>query len=222
MNRTTMGIALVAFTQAACASGPDMFERRKRSFDLGEYQPRPAPEAHGSLFSAGRTLFDDERARAVGDVVVVRIEEADSAVHDSSNKLSREADVSLGIEGPADTAVPAVALSNLFGYRQSSGLEGKGRVARRGEIKAMLPVRVQQILPNGDLYVEGTKVVVISNEKRKLYVSGVVRTADIQPDGSVLSTRIADADITYITEGDAADQERVGWLGWLAKYIWPF
>ena len=206
----------------ACATHPETFERRTRKFDVGEYQARAEPEASGSLFSAGRTLFDDERARAVGDVVVVRIEEADSALHDSSSKLSRAAAVSVGLDGAVNRAVPQVQMGDLLDYSQSSSMEGKGRVARRGEIKATLPVRVQQILPNGDLYVEGTKIVAIGKEKRELYVSGVVRTADIQPDGSVLSTRIADADITYTTTGDAADVERVGWLSWLAKYIWPF
>ena len=221
MNKLMLCASALSLT-AACATTPETFERRTRKFDVGEYQARPEPEAHGSLFQSGRNLFDDERARAVGDVVVVHIQEADSAEYDSSNSLSREASVDVGIDGAVNRAIPQVGMSDLLGYSQSSSLQGKGQMRQGRKIKAMLPVRVQRILPNGDLYVEGTKIVQIGREKRDLYVSGVVRVADLQPDGSVLSSRLADADITYQTEGPATDQGQQGWLGRFANWIWPF
>jgi flagellar L-ring protein precursor FlgH len=203
----------------ACSTG-NRTERKVRDFDVGQYAPRPRP-ANGSIFASGG-LLEDEKPQYVGDVIIVRIQESDSAIHDSTTKLERESDFSFGVEGAIDKAVPAVGFANLFGTETESDLEGGGRIARRGKLEAMLPVRVKQLLPNGDLYVEGTKIVTVGNEERNLYVSGVVRPADVLADGSVLSSRIADAEISYTGEGDASDQQDPGWLMKLLGYVWPF
>ena len=209
--------AMVLF--GGCATDGEI-ERRTRKFDVGEYTPRAAASP-GSLFRSGG-LLEDERPQYVGDVVIVRIEESDSALADSSTRLAREQDFQFGIEGAVDTALPQIGLADLFGTSTEQSMEGKGTIARRGRLKGMLPVRVKQVLPNGDLYVEGTKVVSVGNEARHLYVSGVIRPADVLADGSVLSSRIADAEISYTGEGDATDQQEVGWFMRLLSYVWPF
>lgn len=208
---------------AGCATTqPEAFERRTRKFDVGEYIASASDQNKGSLFDGRSSLFQDERPRNVGDVVVVRIEEKDSALHDSSTDLSRSADVNVGITGSLTKLAPQAGLQEAFGFESGSNMSGNGRIVKKQEIRGVLPVRVKQVLPNGDLYVEGTKVVVVGDERRYLYVSGVVRSADILQDGSVLSSRLADADISYVTEGDAADQQRPGWLSKVLNIIWPF
>ncbi len=206
-----------------CASTPPpSFERRTRQFEAGTYSEAVKP-AKGSLFAPDSVaMLEDERPRKVGDVVVIRVVESDSASHDASTRLSRDAEVSVGLSGALERLAPNAGLAQLFAANTGSSLEGSGRFTRRGEVKAMLPVRVKGLLPNGDMYVEGTKVVVIGNEERQLYVSGIVRAADIGPDGSVPSTRVADADITYTGKGDATDQQQPGWLSRVLTYIWPF
>ena len=77
-------------------------------------------------------------------------------------------------------------------------------------------------LGNGDLYIEGTKVVMIGAEEQHLYVSGIVRVRDIAEDGSIPSSRIADAEIEYTGRGDVSDQQRRGWGSRLFAKIWPF
>lgn len=221
MKRTISALFLLV---AGCATTqPEAYERRVRKFDVGEYMATaPEDENKGSLFDGRSSIFHDERPRKVGDVVVVRIEEKDSALHDSSTDLGRTADVNLGITGSLTKLAPSAGLDQAFGLESGSSLSGSGRVVKKQEIRGVLPVRVKQVLPNGDLYVEGTKVVVVGEERRFLYVSGVVRTADILQDGSVLSSRLADADISYVTEGDAADQQRPGWLSRVMSMLWPF
>lgn len=207
---------------AACAGHRPLHERRTRNFEPGEYADPPRTAA-GSLFAAGRPgLFDDIRSRNVGDVLVVRIEESDSATHDSSTELDRQADVQAGLSGIADTMAPSLGLTDAIGAESSQSVRGSGRIRRRGVLKATLPVRVKQVLPNGDLYVEGSKVVLVGNEERQLYISGVARPADIEGDGTVLSSRLADAEIAYTGFGDATDQQQVGWLSGILKFIWPF
>lgn len=215
-------IVMTLFAAGCATSQPAAYERRVRNFDPGKYTERAPRTNQGSLFIDGTSLFHDERPREVGDVVVVRVEEKDSALHDSSTRLERDASVDVGISGAVTKLAPQAGLEDLFGYSQGSQLSGAGRIERKQEVRAMLPVRVQQVLPNGDLYVEGTKVVVIGSEQRFLYVSGIVRPADILQDGSVLSSKLSDADISYITEGDASDQQRPGWLSRLLTLLWPF
>ncbi|MEO8877789.1 MAG: flagellar basal body L-ring protein FlgH, partial [Polyangiaceae bacterium] len=77
-------------------------------------------------------------------------------------------------------------------------------------------------MPNGDLFLEGTKVVLINNEEYHLYVSGLVRPTDIAQDNTVASTRIADAQIEFTGRGDIADQQRKGWGARLLDTLNPF
>lgn len=215
--------ALGMFVASCASTQPAAYERRSRDIKPGNYSQVNAPASPGSTFLAGRTPFNDKRAHSVGDVVIVRIEERDSAENDSSTDISRSASMDLSITGAAlQKQVPTIPLTDLFGYEQSSANTGKGRIQRKQVVKATLPVRVQEVMPNGDLYVEGTKIVVVGTEKRSLYVSGVIRPIDIEQDGTVMSSRIADADITYLTEGDAHDQQRRGWLSRVLTVLWPF
>ncbi len=208
----------------SCASThPAAYERRTRDIKPGKYAEAEVSLSPGSLFSAHRSPFSDKRAHNVGDLVIVRIEERDSAENDSSTDISRSAEVDLSVKGAAlQRQVPSIPLTDLFGYSQSSSNTGKGRIQRKQVVKATLPVLVQDVMPNGNLYVEGTKIVVVGTEKRALYVSGIIRPSDIQQDGSIMSSLIADADISYLTEGDATDVQRRGWLSRLLTILWPF
>ena len=88
-------------------------------------------------------------------------------------------------------------------------LEGDTR--RNGTLSGQMAVRVVRELPNGDLFLEGTKVVLINNEEYHLYVSGITRPADIASDSSIASSRLADAQIEFTGRGDVAGQQRKGW-----------
>src|SRR5205085_10586344 len=99
---------------------------------------------------------------------------------------------------------------------------GAGAVQRQGQVLATVPLRVRQILPSGDLFVEGTKVVMVGNEEKHIYLSGIVRRIDIAEDNTVPSSRIADAEIEYTGRGDVSDTQRRGWLSRAASKLWPF
>jgi flagellar L-ring protein precursor FlgH len=83
-------------------------------------------------------------------------------------------------------------------------------------------VRITNEMPNGDLFIEGTKVVMINNEEYHLYVSGLIRRADIADDNSIASSRIADAEIEFTGRGDLADQQRKGLIGRGLDKVAPF
>ena len=102
------------------------------------------------------------------------------------------------------------------------GFDGSGATSRKNSLSATITDIVRQVLPNGNLYIEGKKEVIINNERQYIIVSGIVRPEDIRPDNSVTSDQIADARIQYSGRGVLADKQRPGWLGRLLDLVWPF
>ncbi len=224
--KTTWLIVVLAL--GACATHISPYKPKKRTYDAGDLAPR-VQATGGSLYAAnGRGLYEDDRARGLGDVLVIRIDENEAATRDAQTKLDKSNSQkmgipsSLGLLGQLQAKVPGLDPASLVSANTDNTFSGKGQVSRSGKLTATLPVRVRQVLGNGDLFVEGTKVVMVDNEEHHLYVSGVVRQADILADNSVPSSRVADAEIEYAGRGDVSDQQRPGWLSRILAAIWPF
>ena len=96
--------------------------------------------------------------------------------------------------------------------RAAVGIDGRGETTRESRVRAAIAVRVKQGLPNGDLFVEGTKVVLVNDEELHIYISGVIRPEDIEPDNSVRSSLVADAEIELTGRGALTDNQDRGWL----------
>ncbi len=214
--------------ESGCVSHIAPYKPKHRRFDAGEYGKAPRP-TNGSLYADGqRGLFDDDRASRVGDILIVRIDESENASRDASSKLSRSGSSkygvpsSMGILDAVKVAYPNVDPASLFATDSESKFDGKGEVKRAGRLNATLSVRIRKVLPNGDFYIEGTKVIQVGEEEHHIYLSGIVRAADVRSDDSVLSSRIADAEIEYTGRGDVSDQQRPGWLSRALSLIWPF
>jgi flagellar L-ring protein precursor FlgH len=227
-TRSLVLAALAALLAAGCATHIAPYKPKKRELDVGTYDP--APKATGaSLWSDNQAgFFEDNRARRVGDILVVKIDEEDQAVRDDTTALDRKGSNSFGASGSMGLVnalaakYPGVDPGALVGTESAQSFSGAGRIQRRGSLQATLPVRIRKVMPNSDLYIEGTKVVLIGSEEQHLYVSGIVRAADVSPDNSVLSSRIAEAEIEVTGRGDVSNQQRPGWASrWLSK-LWPF
>lgn len=220
MKRLAMvPLALVLFACGPNHIGP--FTPRKRNYVRAKYaQADPDKKASlGSLYSDGvGGLLEDTRAVRVGDIVVINLEEDSDASGESSTNLQRDNKMKLGVEAvfglvPAlKKAHPDIDPAQLLSFFSESDFSGKGDTKRRGKLHGRISVRVVDEMPNGDLYIEGTKVLLLNNEEYHLYVSGLVRPSDINQDNTVMSTRIADAEIEFTGRGDIAEQQRKGWL----------
>ena len=217
---------VLALLLSACAPHIAPYRAKRRPFDPGAYAAPPAPVS-GSLWSGSVGLYSDDRARRVGDIVVVRIDESDQAVRDDSTRLDRKSKTEIGMPAPGVFSALAAKYPNidpaaLLGAESDQSFAGGGRIQRKGKLVATLPVRVREVMPNGDLFVEGTKVVMIGREEQHLYLSGVVRAADIGPDATVRSSRIAEAEIELVGRGDVTEQQRPGWFTRILSRITPF
>lgn len=224
-------ILLTALLAAACAGGPRHiapYAPKQRAFDPGDYAPPPVG-GPGSLYADGaRGLLEDDRASRTGDVLVIQIDERETAQRQSTTKLKRAhksaygVPEAFGLMAALKRKYPSLDPATLLATNSSNDFGGEGKMEKSGRLSATLPVRVKRVLPNGDFYVEGTNVVLVSNEEHHLYVSGIVRRVDIRSDNTVLSSRVANAEIEYIGRGDVSDQQRPGWATRAAVRGAPF
>ena len=219
---------LFAIALAGCASHIAPYTPKHRKLDAGEFGQRSKP-SNGSLYAEGAVgFFEDPVASRVGDILVIKIDEKDLATHQADTTLNKSDDTSYGLPAALGFAAalakkyPGVDPAKLFESTSSQKFTGNGDVSRKGQVTATLPVRVKQVLPSGDLFVEGTKVVMVGAEEKHIYMSGIVRRIDVADDNTVPSSRIADAEIEYTGQGDVSDTQRRGWLGRTLSKLWPF
>lgn len=225
-GRAALAAGVLALLAVACTTHIAPYRPRQRHFHPADYPAAPIAD-DGSLYRGGG-LFEDAVAHHRGDILIVRIDEHDTGSHAASTKLGKKDDTTYGL--PAAVGVlaalqakyPDVDPAKLFSSQSNMAFSGSGAIERKGALNATLPVLVKQELGNGDLYIEGTKVVMIGAEEQHLYVSGIVRVRDIAEDGSISSSRIAEAEIEYTGRGDVSDQQRRGWGNRLLARIWPF
>ncbi|MET0339390.1 MAG: flagellar basal body L-ring protein FlgH [Polyangiales bacterium] len=226
----------VALAVAALGCGPktlgptvDTTNVRERKYKEGKYETGLAPVSSGSLWPEnGRGLFADFRAYRVGDLVTVRIDESSNADGNARTKLDRESNESLGVPNffGLTTALaekyPDINPAALVEWMSKANFNGAGDTSRDTRVAGSIAVRVKKVLPNGDLFVEGTKVILINDEEVHIYISGVVRAEDIDSLNAVSSSQIADAQIEFSGRGVLTENQQRGWFTRLFAKIRPF
>jgi flagellar L-ring protein FlgH len=207
------------------------FTPKTRNYAAGSYaQTSKQAKPHaGSIYSeAVAGYLEDTRAVRTGDIVHIRIDERADAKGGASTALSRESsheDAVTGMLGflPAlARKYPDLDPEELVGFMSKMDFAGDGTTSRAGNLQGSIAVRVKRELPNGDLFIEGTKIVMINNEEYHLYISGLARPADIERDNSVLSSLLADAQVEFTGRGDIATTVNRGWFSTLLDWISPF
>jgi flagellar L-ring protein precursor FlgH len=205
------------------------FKPRARNYRPGAYEAAPRAVSSGSLWQeSSRSLVADFRASRVGDLVMVRVDESPEAKGDAETKLDRSSELMmgapklLGFASAIQRSHPDIDMSDFFDVLSKTSFDGKGETTRGSRVQAAMAVRVKKELPNGDLFVEGTKVLMVNDEELHIYVSGVVRPEDIAQDNSVGSSVVADAQIEFVGRGVLTDNQHQGWLTRFLSAINPF
>jgi flagellar L-ring protein precursor FlgH len=184
--------------------------------------PMPKPEAvsynANSLWRNGsRSFFKDQRAHQIGDLLTVTVNITDQANFANETQRSRTATEDSGITnflgsslltGKAATVLPG----RLLTADGTSSSDGKGSIQRQESLTTNIAAVVTQVLPNGNLVVEGKQEIRVNYEIRELIVAGIVRPEDIQSDNTIDSSKIAQARIAYGGHGQITDvqQQRYG------------
>lgn len=169
-----------------------------------------------SLWRSGsRAFFKDQRAGQVGDLVTVRVRITDRAVIDNTTKRARQNGESLGAENAfgLETQLGKVLGDDtkaeaLLKAESNSSSKGEGSIRRSEQLITNVAAVVTQMLPNGNMVVEGKQEVRVNFEVRELIVAGVVRPEDIEADNTIDSTKIAEARIAYGGRGQITDVQQ--------------
>jgi flagellar L-ring protein FlgH len=193
-------------------------------------EPLPQPASANSIWRTGaREFLGDQRASRVGDILTVLIQIDDSAKTSNDTTTSKTSANTLGIPNflglesslgriLPKAFVPATAIST----NSSMVGEGKGAITRQEQITLTIAAVVTQVLPNGNLMIQGRQEVQTNYDTRVLTVAGIVRPEDITAANTILHTQIAEARISYGGKGDIASvQKTAGGTALLQRYA-PF
>jgi len=184
--------------------------------------PPPATVATGAIYrpDSFRPLFEDRRARLVGDILTVVLQEKTSAKQSSSTSLDRKSAIDARI-----SALPMISPGSFTRASamssSSNSMAGKGDAASDNTFNGTIAVTVVELLPNGNLVISGEKQIGINQNADRLRFSGVVNPATIQAGNSVSSTQIADARLQVRGTGDIDRAQTTGWLSRFFLSWWP-
>jgi flagellar L-ring protein precursor FlgH len=194
--------------------------------------PMPAPQAAvynpNSLWRNGsRAFFKDQRAMQVGDIMTVKVKITDNAKIENGTARSRTNKEDSGVTdfigsklltGQAAQLMPGKILT----ADSTASSEGKGSVNRQEALLTNVAAVVTQVLPNGNLVVEGKQEVRVNFEVRELIVAGIVRPEDIESDNTIDSTKIAQARIAYGGRGQITDVQQPRYGQQVMDVLLPF
>jgi flagellar L-ring protein precursor FlgH len=189
--------------------------------------PQPASYSPNSLWRNGsRAFFKDQRAHQVGDILTVTVNLNDKANIANETQRSRENKEDSGIDnffGKSKVPIMNSAVpTRIFTADSSASSDGKGSVNRSEALQTNVAAVVTQVLPNGNLVVEGKQEVRVNFEVRELVVAGIVRPEDIQSDNTIDSSKIAQARIAYGGRGQITDVQQPRYGQQVLDVLLPF
>lgn len=156
-----------------------------------------------TVLPSGGSMFADHEAGRVGDAITILIVESTQAAKSTLTKTRSETSNSADSFGKLD-------IFDVWSLDAKNRSLGEGSTARRGDLQARITAKVTEIDANGLLVVEGTRSVRVNGEEEQITLRGSVRSQDVRPDNTVLSTFLADATIEYTGEGVLASAEHPG------------
>jgi flagellar L-ring protein precursor FlgH len=186
------------------------------------------PQSPGTLWNGDEgNWLADIKARRVGDIVTVIIEEEAKASKEASTDTDRSASISAGIStffGLEQTVEDKTKITPSSMIEASSGNEfsGSGKTTRSENLVATLTTQVIEVFPNGNLKIRGGKSVTVNSENQIIYLTGIVRQYDVTADNTVDSGNILNAQIAYTGKGSLSDKQKPGWLMRVFDNSWPF
>jgi flagellar L-ring protein precursor FlgH len=165
--------------------------------------------------STFQSMTADHRAYRVGDALTVLVVENSSAASSADTTTNKSAGLGVSVQG-VNGATP----NRTYALNLNENFAGSGKIQRSGKLLAQLTVTVKAIAPNGDLIVAGNQILEVNDEKQNIVLEGRVRPVDVSESNTVVSTRLADAKISYVGDGILGEKQHPGiltrilsWLG---------
>jgi flagellar L-ring protein FlgH len=160
-------------------------------------------------------LTSDRRARAVNDLITVRVVENIEAAGTADSQLNKASSASASVPSlfGVESKLPSmIDPTNLASASADSSFKGGGTTSRTSQLTATMTTRVAEVLPNGDLLLEGVRELDLNGERQIVVLTGIVRAMDVRRNNSVLSTQVGQLRIQYYGRGLMKDNLKPGWL----------
>jgi flagellar L-ring protein FlgH len=212
----TLAFVLLAISPVAAQQAPnaaDNYDELFQQYLASSRATAATPATPDSLWMAG--LSGDLRARRLNDLVTVRVIEVVSAQGSADSSLDKDSSASASVTNlfGAESRFPGwLDPTSLAALGANTSFKGSGSTARNGSLTAVITARVAEVLPNGDLAIEGVREIDINGDRQMIVLTGVVRPSDIGPGNVVTSTAIGQMRIRYFGRGLIKDNLQPGWL----------
>lgn len=196
------------------------------------YHEMQAPKSSAnSLWVERASLYEDTRARRLNDLVTIRVLETIAGSGKADTKTGRKSEVDANVD--TIFGIPNnLGLKNLYGKGNTfspsvkgsmeSDFQGSGETNREGKLIGTITAKVVEVMPNGNLVLESRKEITINHEKQILVLRGMIRTEDVMFDNTVLSSKVANAEVFFVGDGIIQDKQSPGWLARFLDRVWPF
>ncbi len=212
----------------SCATTPQLPERPPKYVYQEERIIKPTAN---SLWVERASLYEDTRARRLNDLVTIRVIETIAGSGTADTTATRESELDAGVN--TIFGIPNnLNLENLYGKGHTfspsvkgsmkSEFQGTGETNREGRLIGTITAKVVEVMPNGNLTIESRKEITINNEKQILVLRGMIRTEDVAVDNTVLSSKVANAEIFFVGDGVLQEKQSPGWLARFIDRVWPF
>lgn len=178
-------------------------------------------EERGSLYSDEKVQFE------IGDVITVLVSETTDARTRASTETEKESSLEASATSDFLTAKGGINILNsgelpAWQFEAQNEHDGGGTTQRNNTVSAMVSTKVVEVLPGGNLRIDGYKTLIVNRERTRITVQGIIRARDITPRNTVLSSQIADAEISFDGGGPLWNSQRRGFLTKLLDFIFPF
>ena len=189
----------------------------------------PAQTHADSLWKddTSRPMFADKRGVNVGDILTIMVQENSTANKDNGTTTERQSSLTAAITSFLYSPASSGLLTKggqlpAIDYTSDHKHSGTGTIKDSESIVAEVAVRVIDVLPNGNLVIEGKRDTAFSGEHQTIILRGVVRSEDVASNNTVLSYNVADATIQIIGKGTVSDSQNKGWFNRLWDKVNPF
>ena len=196
-----------------------------------EEEEQKVEKSVNSLWNNTASLYEDFKAKRVNDLVTIRVVEDISGSGKADTGAKRKSTLNAKVEDVLGMP-PNLNLQNLYGHGYTfsptvkgsteEDFKGAGETTRQGKLIGTITAKVVEVMPNGNLFIESRKEITINNEKQILILRGMIRTMDISQDNTILSSKVADAQVYLVGDGIVQDKQSPGWLVRILDKVWPF
>jgi len=222
-----LAVATISITGCMPRMDKAAIDQQQQRVEKALNTPHDHTSNTGSLWAnGGMGLLSDPKAARVGDLVTVLVSENAKATRSLGSKVSkksaRKAGLSANLKYGAALTNKDVNPSGDLSMSNSKSFDGSGSTNNSDTLTASVTSVVTHVYPNGNMRISGKRLLTVNHEPQEITFSGIIRPIDITATNTILSSKVAQARISYGGTGALATAAHEGWLSQTLDYIWPF